>query len=427
MRILDCTNTTPRAADILNRTWSSEEGIDKRVRGILESVRSSGDVAVVQFTREFDCAHIDEFGLRVTDSELEDAYGAVTRSFLKALRSAKENIMRFHKRQLLKSWTIRSAGSRLEQRVMPLERVGIYVPGGKAAYPSTVLMNALPARIAGVKEIVMTTPCNAEGRIAPEVLVAARECGVKEVYRIGGAQAIGALAFGTESIRKVDKITGPGNAYVAAAKKAVFGVVGIDMIAGPTEVVVVADETADVSFVAADLIAQAEHDEAATSICITTSSAFAQQLTAEVERQLAIAERREIAARSIADNGIIVIVKNLAHAALLVNDIAPEHLEVMVKQPRTFAQKIRNAGSIFVGTWATEAMGDYVVGTNHTLPTMGTARFSSPLSVYDFLKFTNVIELSRPRFASLAHAAEELAKAERLFGHAASISIRRSR
>ena len=259
----------------------------------------------------------------------------------------------------------------------------------------------------------------------PEVLVAAGECNVTEIYRIGGAQAIAALAFGTESIKNVDKITGPGNAYVAAAKKLVFGVVGIDMIAGPTEVVIVADETAVPKFAAADLIAQAEHDEEASPICLTTSAAFARELELEVTRQLETADRRAIAQRAFNTNGVIAIVKDLNQAAKIVNELAPEHLEVMVKRSRAFVNKIRNAGSIFVGDWSTEAMGDYIVGTNHTLPTSGTARFSSALSVYDFLKFTNVIELSRTRFETLAPSVEVLAQAEKLFGHADSVRIRR--
>ncbi len=425
MRILDFTKNEVRLGDILDRKWSIPQDVEKRVEEILDAVRQEGDEAVTTLTRELDCKDIDSLGLRVSAREIEKAYDGVSKEFLKALRLAKSNITTFHKRQLLKSWTVKEAGSRLEQRVMPLQRVGMYIPGGKAAYPSTVLMNALPARIAGVKEIVMTTPCNQEGKILPEVLIAACECGVTDIYRIGGAQAIGALAFGTESIRRVDKITGPGNAYVASAKKQVFGVVGIDMIAGPTEVVVVADETTSSQFAAADLIAQAEHDENASPICITTSSKFARGLEVEITKQLLTAQREKIAQRAFDSQGVIVIVKNLKIAADIVNELAPEHLEVMVKKPRQFADKIRNAGSIFIGSWSTEAMGDYVAGPNHTLPTSGTARFSSALSVYDFLKFTNVIELSRKRFETLAPSVEILANAEGLYGHAESVRIRR--
>jgi histidinol dehydrogenase len=303
--------------------------------------------------------------------------------------------------------------------------VGIYIPGGKAAYPSTVLMNAVPAAIAGVKEIVMVTPCNRDGKILPEVLVAAAECGIREVYRIGGAQAIGALAFGTESIRRVDKITGPGNAYVAAAKKMVFGTVGIDMIAGPTEVVILADETAEPAFVAADLIAQAEHDELAWPVLVTTSPRLAEQVIGEVTVRLESAERRAVAGRSLADHGVAVIVKSRSAAVELVNALAPEHLEVILRRPHDAVRMVRHAGSVFVGHWAAEALGDYIAGPNHTLPTLGTARFSSPLGVHDFVKFTNIIELSKKGMARIAPHAEALAEAEGLFGHAASVRIRR--
>lgn len=423
--MLDVTKRGGQIAEILDRRWSISRDVENCVKEILDKVQREGDTAVITLTRRFDCKYIDSLGLRVPSRDIEKAYGTVSKEFLKALRLAGANITKFHRRQLLKSWTLKDVGSRLEQRVLPLQRIGIYVPGGKAAYPSTVLMNALPARIAGVKEIVMTTPCNKEGKILPEVLVAAAECGVTEIYCIGGAQAIGALAFGTESIRRVDKITGPGNAYVATAKKLVFGVVGIDMIAGPTEIVIVADETAEPRLAAADLIAQAEHDENASPICVTTSAPFAQQLQSEVAGQLRMAERRAIAQRAFNNQGVVAIVKNLAQAADIVNEFAPEHLEVMVKKPRQFVDKIRNAGSIFVGSWSTEAMGDYVAGPNHTLPTSGTARFGSALSVYDFLKFTNVIELSKKVFERLAPSVEVLAGTERLYGHADSVRIRR--
>ena len=307
----------------------------------------------------------------------------------------------------------------------PLRRVGIYVPGGKAAYPSTVLMNAVPARVAGVKEMVMVSPCNNEGKISPEVLVAASMCGVTEIYRIGGVQAIGALAFGTESIRRVDKITGPGNAYVAAAKQMVFGRVGIDMIAGPTEVVVVADATARPDFVAADLIAQAEHDEMASPICITTSRTLPPRVEEELARQLATAQRKTIAQRALEGQGVFIIVENMRQAVEAVDTLAPEHVEILTKDARKVAGRITNAGAIFVGNWSTEALGDYVAGPNHTLPTQGSARFSSALGVQDFMKFSNVIECTRKGFLSLAPHVEVLAAAEGLYGHAASVRVRR--
>jgi histidinol dehydrogenase len=303
--------------------------------------------------------------------------------------------------------------------------VGIYVPGGKAAYPSTVLMNALPAAIAGVPEIVMVTPSRPDGTVSAGVLVAARECGIREIYRVGGAQAIAALAFGTATIRRVDKVTGPGNAYVAAAKRILYGRVGIDMIAGPTEVVVVADETARPEYVAADMIAQAEHDESAAAICITTSASVAQAVELAIALQLDTAARKQIAGPALEQHGAIIMVQSLKDALRVVNMLAPEHLEVMVKRPGKFADGVRAAGSIFLGDWATEALGDYVAGPNHTLPTMATARFSSALGVQDFQRYTQIINMTRKRFLKLAPHAEHLAHAEGLEGHAASVRIRR--
>lgn len=313
------------------------------------------------------------------------------------------------------------------QRFSPLRRVGLYVPGGKAAYPSTVLMNAIPAAIAGVPEIVMVTPAMSDGMIRPEVLVAAHACGIQEMYRIGGAQAIAALAYGTETVRPVDKITGPGNAYVAAAKKLVFGRVGIDMIAGPTEVVIVADDTADPASIAADLIAQAEHDEDATAVCVCLSRKAVQGIEMALALQLEQAPRKAIAQRSLDRNGAVVVVETLREALDIVNAFAPEHLELLVSHPRRFARKVQHAGSIFLGGWATEALGDYLAGPNHTLPTSGTARFSSPLSVFDFMKFTNVIECSKKQFRKLSPHVEVLADTEGLHGHAESIRVRRKR
>ncbi len=396
-----------------------------RTREIIESIEQEGDAALLRHTREYDCPIIDTLGLRVREEEIEEAFTEVRKDVLRALRLAGANIRQFHKRQLPKSWMTKSKGLRLEQRFQPLGRVGIYVPGGKAAYPSTMLMNAIPAAIAGVREIVMATPCNREGRITPEVLVAARECGVTEIFRIGGAQAVAALACGTVTVRPVDKITGPGNAYVAAAKQLLFGRVGLDMIAGPTEVVVVADESASPAFVAADLIAQAEHDQDASPVLVTPSREVAQAVEAEVERQLQGTPREAIARTAFERNGLILLVSSLEEAAETVNLLAPEHLEVMVKRPRRFARRITNAGAIFVGNWSSEALGDYVAGPNHTLPTSGTARFSSALSVYDFMKFTNIIECSRKRMGQLAPYAETLATVEGLHGHAASLRLRR--
>ena len=425
MKTLDVAKDPGAVRNLQGRRVRLDADVVARARTIIESIEQGGDAALLRYTHEFDCPIIDTIGIRIREEEIDAAYATVTKDVLHALRLAGANIKRFHKRQLPKSWVLKAKGLKLEQRFQPLARVGIYVPGGKAAYPSTVLMNAIPAAIAGVREIVMVTPCNKEGRITPEVLVAARECGVTEIYRIGGAQAVAALACGTETIRPVDKITGPGNAYVAAAKQLLFGRVGIDMIAGPTEVVVVADESASPVFVAADLIAQAEHDQDASPVLITTSSSVAQAVEAEVESQLKNAPREAIARTAFERNGLILLVAGLDEAAETVNLLAPEHLEVMVKRPRRFARRITNAGAIFVGPWSSEALGDYVAGPNHTLPTSGTARFSSALSVYDFMKFTNVIECSRKRVGKLAAYAETLATVEGLHGHAASLRLRR--
>ncbi|HTY59355.1 MAG TPA: histidinol dehydrogenase [Bacteroidota bacterium] len=424
MKILDSKSDPRAVARLAERRLEPDPQIEARVREILEKIRTEGDEALTTLTRQYDCRFIDSLGLRVTRKEVEGAYGSVSRGFLASIRAASKNISRFHAKQVPKSWELKGAGMRLSQRFTPLARVGIYVPGGKAAYPSTVLMNAIPARIAGVGEIVMASPSGPEGRLPAEVLVAASESGISEIYRIGGAQAIAALAFGTESIRRVDKITGPGNAYVAAAKRMVFGAVGIDMIAGPTEVVVVADGTARAEFVAADLIAQAEHDELASPVCIVGTRVLAEKISRAVDDQIERAPRKAIARKAFEGQGVIIIVGSRKEAADIVNMLAPEHVELMVKDPRSFAGRIVNAGSIFLGSWSTEALGDYMAGPNHTLPTSGTARFSSPLGVADFMKFSNVIDVTRPALARLAPHVRELARAEGLFGHERSVAIR---
>jgi histidinol dehydrogenase len=426
MRILDFSSDPGGVHALIERRWDEDRDLDQRVREIVDAVQRDGDAALIRFTREFDCPVIETVGLKVSERDVEAACDEVDRKFLKALRAARANIRAFHKAQKGTSWALKHKGLLLEQRVGPVPRAGIYVPGGKAAYPSTVLMNAIPAAIAGVPEIVMVTPARPDGTISAGVLVAARECGISAIYRVGGAQAIAALAFGTATIPRVDKITGPGNAYVAAAKRMLYGRVGIDMIAGPTEVVVVADETARPEYVAADLIAQAEHDETAAAICITTSAPAAQAVELAVAMQLETAPRRSIARAALERHGAIVLVRSLGEALRLVNLIAPEHLEVMVKRPRKFADGVLAAGSIFIGTWSTEALGDYVAGPNHTLPTMSTARFSSALGVQDFQRYTQVIDVTRKRFLKLAPHAEILAEAEGLDGHAASVRIRRT-
>lgn len=424
MKIIDARIDTRAVRNLAERRVETDPAIELRVREILDRVRQEGDEAVTTLTRQLDCRFIDSLGLRVSDRDIATAYKQIDPAVLRALRLAKRNIVRFHSRQVQRSWEMKGQGCRLGQRFQPLGRVGIYVPGGKAAYPSTVLMNAIPAKIAGVKEIVMVTPCSQDGKIVPEVLVAAGECGIKEIYRVGGAQAVAALAYGTESIPRVEKITGPGNAYVAAAKRMVFGTVGIDMIAGPTEVVIVADTTARPEFIAADLIAQAEHDELATPIVVLLSDKMIPGIDREVAGQLERAPRQSIARKAFEGQGLFILTRGREQAAAIVNLVAPEHLELMIAKPRSFAARIQNAGSIFIGPWSTEAMGDYVAGPNHTLPTSGSARFSSPLGVADFMKFTNLIELNEKAFRRLGPAVETLARAEGLHGHAASVSIR---
>jgi len=424
MQILDHSSYPDAVRHLVERRWDVHEELEERVREIVLTVRNEGDIALRRYAAQFDYPAIESVGLSVPPEEIEAAYGEVSKKLLKALRVAQANIEQFHTLQLQKSWKITDKGMRLEQRFSPLGRVGMYVPGGKASYPSSVLMNAIPASVAGVEEIVMATPCDRDGKIAPGVLVAAAEAGVTEIHRVGGAHAIAALAFGTETIRRVDKITGPGNAYVTMAKKLVYGRVGIDALAGPTELIIVADESARPEFVAADMIAQAEHDETATAICITNSTQLAQRIELEITVQVEGMPRRDILRSSLDAHGAIVLVSSLKDATSIVNDFAPEHLELMVKNPEKALGRVKHAGAVFLGPWSTEAVGDYIAGPNHTLPTLGTARFSSGLSVADFMRFTNVIEVGRKRFLKLAPHVEVLAEAEGLLGHAASVRIR---
>lgn len=425
MRTLDYARNREEVGALLARRWEDSADVDRAVREILQDVLRRGDEALLDYSRRFDNPDLTIDSLRVNAEEVHEAYNTVSAEFLRALRVAIRNVRAYHRKQYPKSWTLRRNGASLEQRYRPMDRVGIYIPGGKAAYLSTVVMNAIPAAVAGVSQIVMVSPAGRDGAIRPEVLVAAGECGVKEIYRVGGAQAIAALAYGTATIPRVDMIAGPGNAYVASAKKQVFGRVGIDMIAGPTEVVIVADASASCSFVAADMIAQAEHDERATALCLCTSHRLAQDLPAELERQLAEAPRREIARASLEQNGAIILIPSLREAGELINRIAPEHVEVLVRGAGRFARSIRHAGSIFVGAWTTEALGDYAAGPNHTLPTSGTARFSCPLGVLDFMKFSNVITFTKTASQRLAPTVALLAEAEGLAGHAASAMARR--
>ncbi|MFE5322868.1 histidinol dehydrogenase [Paenibacillus sp. NPDC056579] len=404
--------------------YGSEEQ-NERVKSIIESVRREGDAALKSFAQQFDGVTVDE--LRVSEAEIEAAYASVDEEFLAAIREAAVNVRRFHEKQKRTSWMdLQPDGSILGQVIRPLRRVGLYVPGGKAAYPSSVLMNAIPAQVAGVPEIVMVTPpatAGVEG-IDPHILVAAAEAGVREIYRVGGAQAVAALAYGTESIPAADKIVGPGNIYVALAKRYVFGAVDIDSIAGPSEIVVLADETADAAYVAADLLSQAEHDEMASAILITPSQALAEAVQAEVARQLETLPKRGIAEQSIRDYGAILTVASLEEGVDAVNRLAPEHLEVIVSEPFQYLSAIENAGAIFLGPYSSEPVGDYFAGPNHVLPTNGTARFSSPLNVDDFMKKSSVIYYSKEALLRDGDKIITLARHEGLEAHARAIQIR---
>ncbi len=399
------------------------EAIERRVADILGAVRKEGDAAVRRYTEKFDGAALDAF--EVPEEAFEAALSALPPDFIRTLEMAAENIRAFHQRQVRHDYAVTDTpGVVLGQKVMPLQRVGLYVPGGTAAYPSTVLMDAIPAKIAGVPEIVIVTPPGKDGSVNPAVLAAARVAGVSRVYRVGGAQAVAALAYGTETIPKVDKIVGPGNIYVATAKRQVFGLVDIDMIAGPSEILVVADDTATPAYVAADLLSQAEHDRLASSILVTTSIRLAAAVQAELERQIPLLPRAEICRASIDTYGAILLCDTMEEALDTANRIAPEHLELSVADPFALLSKVKNAGSIFLGHYAPEALGDYFAGPNHTLPTSGTARFSSPLSVDDFAKRSSFIYYTREALQGAAGRIADFANREGLDAHAHSITIR---
>ncbi|WP_414682911.1 histidinol dehydrogenase [Longimicrobium sp.] len=404
---------------------TDDPGLRDAVAGILRDVRARGDEALLEYTARFDGFQApDAPGLRIGVDQLEEAARSIDPDLLNSLRAAAENIRRFHEKQREHGFLeIEPDGSILGQRVAPLRRVGIYVPGGRAAYPSSVLMNAIPAAVAGVDEIAMASPTPG-GEITPVVLAAAHVAGVTEVLRIGGAQAVGALAFGTDSIGRVDKIVGPGNKWVAEAKRQVFGVVNIDMVAGPSEILVIADDTADAVHVAADLIGQAEHDPDAIAWLVTTSAALAERVPAELGRLLERNPRRDVARAALEANGAIVIVDTLEDAAAVADLRAPEHLELLVAEPMVLAGRIRNAGAIFLGAHSPEPMGDYFAGPNHVLPTGGSARFASPLGVYDFVKRTSLIGLSAARLRRDAPHVIRLAESEGLFGHAEAVRVR---
>lgn len=390
---------------------------------IISQVRQQGDEAIRAFTRRFDGVDLGDF--RVPSEQYEAAYEKVSPLFLQGLRDAIRNIRKYHEGQLRRSTlTTMEDGVLLGQLIRPLKRVGVYVPGGTAAYPSSVLMNVIPAQVAGVKEIALVTPPDGEGQINPGVLVAIHELGIKEVYRIGGAQAIAALAYGTETIAPVDKIVGPGNIFVALAKQAVFGQVGIESVAGPSDILVVADDSADPEYVAADLLSQAEHGELSQAILVTPSSSLAEQVANKIESQLAALPRRQIAETSIRDMGAIVVTKDMEEAIAVANRVAPEHLELMVRDAEEYIAQIENAGAIFVGSFSTEPVGDYYCGTNHVLPTEGTARFSSPLNVDDFLKKQSLIRYSKEAILKHGRKIIEMATVEGLEAHAHAIRLR---
>ena len=411
--------------DLLKRSPNQYPEYEERVSAILNAVKLEKDKAIFEFTKKFDGAEITADNLVVTEEEIEEAYTLVDPSLIEIIRKAKHNIEVYHEKQRQFSWfDSKPNGTMLGQKVTALHRVGVYVPGGKAVYPSSVLMNMIPAKVAGVDEIVMTTPPGKDGKINPNTLVAAKEAGVDVIYKVGGAQAIGALAYGTESIPKVDKIVGPGNIYVALAKKAVYGHVSIDSIAGPSEILVIADESANPRFVAADLLSQAEHDELASAILVTTSEELAQKVSDQVEIFVEELSRTEIMRKSLDNYGYILIADTMDAVIDIANEIASEHLEIMTKNPYDVMMKVRNAGAIFIGEYSSEPLGDYFAGPNHVLPTNGTAKFFSPLSVDDFIKKSSIIAYSREALEAIHTDIENFAKAEQLTAHANSIKVR---
>lgn len=396
--------------------------MEKSVKKILADVKKNGDRAVEKYTLRFD-KH--SRSVKIGAAEIKTHAKKADKKIVRALRMSADRILHFHEKQRESSWSFRKEGALLGQIVRPLERVGVYVPGGKASYPSTVLMNVIPAQVAGVKEIALCVP-SPFGETNPYVMAAVDMLGVKEVYRIGGAQAVGAMAYGTGKIKKVDKIVGPGNIYVAAAKKMVFGEVDIDMIAGPSEILIIADVTANPAFIAADMLSQAEHDELASSILLTDSERLAKTVVREITRQIKTLKRKEIAEKSLKKFGAVIKTGTIAEAVKIANEIAPEHLEIMTEHPESHVKSVKNAGAVFLGQWTPEPLGDYSAGPNHTLPTGGTARFSSPLGVYDFIKRTSLLQFSRKGYMLLSDAVEAIAVAEGLEAHANTIRIRRT-
>jgi histidinol dehydrogenase len=408
-----------------DREESVQQEVIVRVEEILNNIKEQGNKALIDYTNKFDSENVNEQNLCVSKEEIEEAYKAVDEEFIEAIKLAAENIRFFHEKQKKNSWMVtKETGVILGQNIRPLENVGIYVPGGTASYPSSVLMNAIPAKVAGVTNVVMVTPPSKDGSINPNILVAADIAGVDKIYKVGGAQAVGALAFGTETIDKVDKIVGPGNIYVAMAKKSVYGYVDIDMIAGPSEILIIADEDGNAEYIAADLMSQAEHDRLASSILVTTSLKLAEEVKAELKRQVEELSRKDIILDSLQNYGVIIIVDSIDKAIDMSNKIAPEHLELCVKEPFLLLGDIKNAGSIFLGDYAPEPLGDYIAGPNHVLPTSGTARFFSPLSLDDFVKKSSFIHYSKEALLGVGKKIVKLAETEGLTAHANSISVR---
>jgi histidinol dehydrogenase len=411
--------------ELKKRADMEQKDVTRVVEEILHNIREKGDEALIGYTRKFDCPVMEKENLKVTEAEIKAAYGLADKEFIEALKEAKDNIADFHEKQKRNTWmTNKDKGIILGQTIRGLDKVGLYVPGGTAAYPSSVLMNAVPAKVAGVNQIVMVTPPGKDGSINPNILVAADIAGVDEIYKIGGAQAVGALSFGTETVPKVDKIVGPGNIYVAMAKRSVYGYVDIDMIAGPSEILVISDESGDPKFLAADIMSQCEHDVLASSVLLTTSLELAEKVKAEIERQIQYLSRRTIIEESLKNYCAIIVVEDIKEAVELANNIAPEHLELMVKDPFLMLGEIKNAGSVFLGDYSPEPLGDYFAGPNHVLPTSGTARFFSPLSVDDFIKKSSFIYYSREALEPVNKKIIKMAEVEGLTAHANSIRVR---
>lgn len=427
MRIVKLTeeSKTNILENLLKRSPNSYGQFEQAVAEILANVRTDGDKALFEYTKNFDKADINEQNIVVTQEEIDEAYAQVDEELLAVIRKSLVNIRDYHAKQKQYSWfDSKPDGIILGQKVSALSRVGVYVPGGKAAYPSSVLMNVMPAKVAGVEQIIMCTPPDRNGKVYPTTLVAAKEAGVDVIYKVGGAQAIAAMAYGTASVPKVDKIVGPGNIYVALAKKAVFGYVSIDSVAGPSEILVIADETAKPRYVAADLLSQAEHDEMASAILVTTSDKLAEQVSSQIDEFLTQLSRREIIQKSLDNYGYILVAKSLDEAVEVANEIASEHLEIVTKDPFGVMTKIKNAGAIFLGEYSSEPLGDYFAGPNHVLPTNGTAKFFSPLGVDDFIKKSSIISYSREALEPVHNDIETFAKAEQLTAHANSIHVR---